>query len=485
MMTMDGKTAMENLLEAIDMRITKTNRVQLTNELNNIKLPIEGEDPLKEFDTFVERFDLFIELLTNENGDPYLTEENKIATFISKLNPNLMQTSSYMHLLPDMNYAKLVENLRNTVKQKCISQNMQLPTAINKFDSGLHNIANYTNNNFRGGRGGRRSHKDNHHNNKNFNYNNYNNNNYNNNYSYRDNRFNSRGGGRGHSGRGGRGYNNRNTHNYRSKLQHMVQHFVHNIIRNDQSNNNNYNTGNNNESNNTTNTNNNNNNNNAKNIINNKTHENSNKKCHACGEVGHIQKYCPDANGRQNTYNNKGERRFAKQTFMTTTENNNNNIMDLNTGCNIINNTDPCYMTNEDINNNTNNIGPTMFIVDTGSSRTHCIYKQIFNQDTFKEKIIPIQVADGAFQNTEGVGTLYGKEMLGEVYYTPSFKANLLSINQLSKLGYAVTFTEKEVIFTDKSTYEIKGKGFKIGDLFYIDIHNIKPLYHYTGRQYK
>ena len=37
MMTMDGKTAMENLLEAIDMRITKTNRVQLTNELNNIR----------------------------------------------------------------------------------------------------------------------------------------------------------------------------------------------------------------------------------------------------------------------------------------------------------------------------------------------------------------------------------------------------------------------------------------------------------------
>jgi hypothetical protein len=173
---------------------------------------------------------------------------------------------------------------------------------------------------------------------------------------------------------------------------------------------------------------------------------------------------------------------------MTTTENNNNNIMDLNTGCNITNNTDPCYMTNEDINNNTNNtnnIGPTMFVVDTGSSRTHCIYKQIFNLDTFKEKIIPIQVADGAFQNTEGVGTLDGKEMLGEVYYTPSFNVNLLSINHLSKLGYAVTFTDKEVIFIDKNTYEIKGKGFKIGDLFYIDIHNIKPLYHYTGRQYK
>jgi hypothetical protein len=487
---MDSKAVMEKLFEVFDMTIYDNNRIKLNQDLNDLKLKEDSpdSDSVKNFNDFTEQFEFLVEMLSKDNnGQPFYQDKDKRAQFINKLTMKLHDIAATINLLPDMTYLKLVDTLRSQLYQKIHKQtndNNNI-SSTNNLNNSLHQVSNYTssdnNNRLNRNSSGR-------FNNRRNNYNpNYTNNSttqshsrfsphYQNNDRNRNGRFNN------NSGRG-RGHNNKFTNNRASKLQHVVQNMVHNVIRETNNNNNN--------NNNNVNSNKNDNNNNTikddyKNINNNNNSQHKNKNCYKCGLQGHIAKYCPDQTSSHNSYNRKGSKRFSNA--FSTIDN-----MNLNTGCNDI----TCMITEQDFPSETVShhalhssayIGPTMFIVDTGSSKSHCNDKTIFNIDTIHKQKLIIQVADGNTQYTEAVGKINNAEhTIGDVYYTPMFKCSLLSADYMTKIGYDIIFKSDKVIFTDGKTGDIKAEGIKHGSLFYVDVLKIKPLYVYdqiaTGRQ--
>ncbi len=76
------------------------------------------------------------------------------------------------------------------------------------------------------------------------------------------------------------------------------------------------------------------------------------------------------------------------------------------------------------------------WVIDSGCTQHTCNNKEAFTNMSYKRT--PITLADGSTIHTSGRGTV-GE--FNEVNYVPEFKHNLLSVNQLTLLGYTVVFT--------------------------------------------
>ena len=76
------------------------------------------------------------------------------------------------------------------------------------------------------------------------------------------------------------------------------------------------------------------------------------------------------------------------------------------------------------------------WVIDSGCTQHSCNERHAFTNMRYKR--IPITLADGSVIHTAGRGDV-GE--FKDVNYTPDFKHNLLSVNQLTLQGYTVTFT--------------------------------------------
>ena len=74
--------------------------------------------------------------------------------------------------------------------------------------------------------------------------------------------------------------------------------------------------------------------------------------------------------------------------------------------------------------------------------------------------------------STEGVGRI---GVLRDVNYTPKFGTNLLSVAELCDLGYTVIFEKHGWRIVDSVTFNLKGEGIRVGNLFWIDPKELKP----------
>lgn len=94
------------------------------------------------------------------------------------------------------------------------------------------------------------------------------------------------------------------------------------------------------------------------------------------------------------------------------------------------------------------------WIVDSGSSLNLCHNKQIMSD--FK-CLPPLEVkcANGDVVKTEGCGNVkvnlqkFGLKTISNVYYIPKLSANLLSVSELNRKGYSVTFSSKRCKILD------------------------------------
>ncbi len=112
-----------------------------------------------------------------------------------------------------------------------------------------------------------------------------------------------------------------------------------------------------------------------------------------------------------------------------------------------------------------------LFAGDSASTRSHCNNKDLFSAIDHT-KTCSIRIADDTTVSTEGVGCV---GVLCNVSYTPKFGTNLLSIAELTDMGFAVLFLKAKWLIIDASTFNVKGEGIRVGNLFWIDPKLIKP----------
>ena len=83
-----------------------------------------------------------------------------------------------------------------------------------------------------------------------------------------------------------------------------------------------------------------------------------------------------------------------------------------------------------------------VFIIDSGSTVTHCINKNLLTNIRMDEEPIKLRTANGSMVETQGY-TFIGRL---KVYYTPGLTANLLSVTDLGNLGLNITFHSNHAI---------------------------------------
>lgn len=75
------------------------------------------------------------------------------------------------------------------------------------------------------------------------------------------------------------------------------------------------------------------------------------------------------------------------------------------------------------------------FIVDSGSSHTHVnTYSTLTDIDQSPHKQLQVSTASGHQLTTSGLGKIGLSDI--KAYFTPQFTASLLSVSQLSDMGY-------------------------------------------------
>ena len=186
-------------------------------------------------------------------------------------------------------------------------------------------------------------------------------------------------------------------------------------------------------------------------------------KCHYCGRMGHIKKFCRDFKAEKERQKEDKKEKVHKATTVTTCEESDSESSGL-----IARHALAVVSSNEE----------HAWIVDSGATCHMCHTKRMFTTHYQIEKPIDVTLGDGRTLIAIGRGkveldmVLPNGELksckLHDVLYVPKLAYNLISVTRASQTGKTVKFTKHACYVLDKNQ-KVVTKATKVGSLHQLD----------------